>query len=68
MQRVLQNESLLNLLMMVTPQSVAKYIYVASIDPYPQYRYVVATPVMHILAALLRFLPTYLADRLSLNL
>jgi hypothetical protein len=68
MQQVLKNESLLNFLMMVSPQCVARSIYVAAVDPFPSYRYVVATPLMHVLSFLLRFLPTCLADRLALNL
>lgn len=68
MQMVLKNEALLNYLMMVSPETVANYIYVAAIDRNPPYRYIVATPLMHFLSFLLRNLPTYLADRLSLNL
>jgi hypothetical protein len=68
MQQVLKNEALLHYLMMVSPLCVAKYIYVASVDPFPRYRYVVATPLMHLLSLLLRVLPTFLADRLALNL
>ena len=68
MQRVLKNESLLNYLMMVSPETVADYIYAASIDKSPPYRYVVATLLMHFLFFLLKFLPTFLADRLSLYL
>jgi hypothetical protein len=68
MQQVLKNEFLLNKLMMVLPLDVAKNIYAAAIDSSPPYRYVIATPLMHFLSFLLRYLPTYLADRLSLNL
>jgi hypothetical protein len=68
MQQAMAWESLTNALMMVTPQSVAEVIYVACLDPFPRYRYLVATPLMHFLFALLKFLPTCLADRLSLNL
>ena len=68
MQQVLKNENLLNQLMMVQPRTVAECIYVAAIDASPPTRYVIATPLMHLLSVLLRFLPTYFADRLSLNL
>lgn len=68
MQMVLKNETLLNFLMMVSPQLVANYIYIASIDTNPPYRYIIATPLMHVLSFLLRYLPTFLADRLSLHL
>ena len=68
MQQAMRWEGLTNALMMVTPQSVAEVIYVASLDPFPCSRYLIATPLMHFLFALLKFLPTRLADYLSLNL
>mmetsp|Transcript_8279 Transcript_8279/g.10474 ORF Transcript_8279/g.10474 Transcript_8279/m.10474 type:complete len:93 (-) Transcript_8279:26-304(-) len=54
-----------NRALLVSAESVAEAILLASTDKYPQHRYYVAAPIFHIVLCTLYYSPTLVSDWLS---